>query len=85
MRECCELARDLDCPVVRILPAFIGYFWPIYWNQGYGNIAMHSRSLEVSKMEDYLAEWEAIREASPNPDASPRITASHWRCRGTLL
>lgn len=62
VRECCELARDLDCPVIRILPAFIGYFWPIYWNQGYGNIAIHSRSLEVSKMEDYLAEWEAIRE-----------------------
>jgi sugar phosphate isomerase/epimerase len=62
VKACCELAADVDCPVVRILPAFMGYFWPEHFNQGYGNIAMHTRSLEVSKMEDYLAEWEAVRE-----------------------
>ncbi|MBI9050901.1 MAG: sugar phosphate isomerase/epimerase [Anaerolineaceae bacterium] len=61
VKECCELAQDLDCPVVRILPAFIGYFWNEHWDQGYGNIAMHSRTLEVSKLEDYLVEWDSIR------------------------
>jgi sugar phosphate isomerase/epimerase len=61
VKACCELAQDLDCPVIRILPAFMGYFWPQYWDQGYGNIAMHSRSLEVSKLEDYIVEWEAVR------------------------
>lgn len=63
LRECCDLARDLDCPVVRILPAFIGYFWDEYWDQGYCNTAVHSRTLEVSTQDDYLKEWEFIRAA----------------------
>lgn len=63
VRECCELARDLDCPVVRILPAFIGYFWTEYSSMGYCNTAIHSRTLEVSTQDDYLKEWEFIRAA----------------------
>lgn len=61
VRSCCELARDLDCKVVRILPAFIGYFWQEYWDQGYCQTAMHSRTLEVSTQDDYLLEWESVR------------------------
>jgi sugar phosphate isomerase/epimerase len=61
VRSCCELACDLECPTVRILPAFIGYFWNEYWDKGYCNIAMHSRTLEVSTQDDYLLEWDAIR------------------------
>ena len=61
VRECCEMARDLECDVVRILAGFIGYFWHEYWDQGYGNTAMHSRSIEVSTEEDYLKEWEYVR------------------------
>jgi sugar phosphate isomerase/epimerase len=61
VRSCCELARDLDCQVVRILPAFIGYFWQEYWDQGYCQTAMHSRTLEVSTQDDYLREWESVR------------------------
>ena len=62
LKECCELARDLECPIVRILPAFIGYFWGPYFDQGYCQTAMQSRTMEVSKQEDYLWEWEAVRE-----------------------
>lgn len=61
VRSCCELARDLDCKVVRILPAFIGYFWHDYWDKGYCNTAMHSRTVEVSTQDDYLLEWDSVR------------------------
>jgi sugar phosphate isomerase/epimerase len=61
VRECCELARDLDCPIVRILAGFIGYFWHEHWDKGYGTTAMHSRSIEVSTQDDYLKEWEFVR------------------------
>ncbi|MGE5495060.1 MAG: sugar phosphate isomerase/epimerase family protein [Burkholderiales bacterium] len=61
VKECCEFAKDLEVPVIRILPAFIGYFYHEYWNMGYGNTAMHSRTLEVSQLKDYLVEWEAVR------------------------
>ncbi|HCS38323.1 MAG TPA: hypothetical protein DIW44_01905 [Anaerolineaceae bacterium] len=61
VRSCCELARDLDCPTVRILPAFIGYFWQQYWDQGYCQTAMHSRTYEVSTQDDYLLEWDSVR------------------------
>ncbi|KPL77334.1 hypothetical protein ADN00_09445 [Ornatilinea apprima] len=61
VRSCCELARDMDCKVVRILPAFIGYFWQDYWDKGYCQTAMHSRTLEVSTQDDYLREWESVR------------------------
>lgn len=61
VRACCELARDMDCRVVRILPAFIGYFWQEYWDKGYCETAMHSRTLEVSTQDDYLREWESVR------------------------
>jgi sugar phosphate isomerase/epimerase len=61
VRSCCELAADLDCKVVRILPAFIGYFWAPYWDQGYCNTAMHSRTVEVSTQDDYLLEWDSVR------------------------
>jgi sugar phosphate isomerase/epimerase len=61
VRSCCELARDMDCKVVRILPAFIGYFWQEYWDKGYCQTAMHSRTVEVSTQDDYLLEWESVR------------------------
>jgi sugar phosphate isomerase/epimerase len=61
VRSCCELARDLDCPTVRVLPAFIGYFWQQHWDQGYCQTAMHSRTLEVSTQDDYLLEWDSVR------------------------
>jgi sugar phosphate isomerase/epimerase len=61
VRSCCELARDLNCPTVRILPAFIGYFWAPYWDQGYCQTAMHSRTVEVSTQDDYLLEWDSVR------------------------
>jgi sugar phosphate isomerase/epimerase len=61
VRSCCELARDLDCKVVRILPAFIGYFWQEYWDKGYCQTAMHSRTVEVSTQDDYLLEWDSVR------------------------
>jgi sugar phosphate isomerase/epimerase len=61
VRSICELARDLDCPTVRILPAFIGYFWQPYWDQGYCQTAMHSRTVEVSTQDDYLLEWDSVR------------------------
>lgn len=62
VKECCELASDLECPVVRILPAFIGYFWDEYWDKGYCNTATQSRTIEVSKQEDYLKEWDYMRQ-----------------------
>jgi sugar phosphate isomerase/epimerase len=62
LRECCELAGDMKCPVVRILPAFIGYFWGEFYNQGYCQTAMLSRTLEVSTQDDYLREWESVRQ-----------------------
>jgi sugar phosphate isomerase/epimerase len=69
VRECCELAHDLGCPVVRILAAYTGYFWHLGWNLGGANTAMwNTRSIEVSREEDFLVEWEfakaGIREAA---------------------
>jgi sugar phosphate isomerase/epimerase len=61
VRSCIELAHDLGCSIVRILPAFIGYFWQEYWDKGYCQTAMHSRSLEVSTQDDYLLEWNSVR------------------------
>ena len=59
VKECCELAQDLGCPIVRILAGFVGYFWHIGWNLGYSNTAMwNARTIEVSKEEDFLIEWE---------------------------
>ena len=69
VKECCELAQDLGCPIVRILAGFVGYFWHIGWNLGYSNTAMwNARTIEVSKEEDFLIEWEfakaGIRECA---------------------
>jgi sugar phosphate isomerase/epimerase len=61
VRSCCELARDLNCKVIRILPAFIGYFWQEYWDKGYCQTAMHSRTVEVSTQDDYILEWDSVR------------------------
>jgi sugar phosphate isomerase/epimerase len=62
IRECCKLASDLEIKVIRIFAAFIGYFQPQEWSLGYGTPAMHSRSIEVSTSDDYLREWEFVRE-----------------------
>ena len=62
IRECCKLANDLGIKVIRIFAAFIGYFQPQEWVLGYGTPAMHSRSIEVSTSDDYLLEWEFVRE-----------------------
>ncbi len=63
VRQCCELARDLGCPVVRILAAYTGYFWHVGWNLGSSNTAMwKTRSIEVSREEDFLIEWEFARD-----------------------
>jgi sugar phosphate isomerase/epimerase len=62
VRECCQLANDLGIKVIRIFAAFIGYFQPQDWFLGYGTPAMHSRSIEVSTSDDYLREWEFVRE-----------------------
>lgn len=69
VKECCEFARDLGCPIVRILAGFAGYFWHVGWNLGYSNTAMwNARTIEVSKEEDFLVEWEfakaGIRECA---------------------
>jgi sugar phosphate isomerase/epimerase len=67
VRECCKLAQDLNCKIVRTFAAWIGYFMPEHWQQGYSNTAMHSRSLDVSTEDDYLRQWNharsGIREA----------------------
>jgi sugar phosphate isomerase/epimerase len=62
LKECCELAADMECLVVRILPAFIGYFWSEYSNLGYCQTALTARSMEVSKQEDYYLEWNHVRD-----------------------
>src|SRR5215469_3194419 len=62
VRECCKLANDLGIKVIRIFAAFIGYFQPQEWSFGYGTPAMHSRSIDVSTSDDYLREWEFVRE-----------------------
>lgn len=62
LKECCELAEDMECPTVRIMPAFIGYFWSKYSNQGYCQTALTERSMEVSKQEDYYMEWVHVRK-----------------------
>jgi sugar phosphate isomerase/epimerase len=61
LRSCCDLAQDLECKTVRVLPAFIGYFWQDHWDKGYCQTAVQSRTMEVSKQEDYLLEWESVR------------------------
>lgn len=63
VKECCELAQDLNCPIIRILAGFVGYFWHAGWEKGYGNTAMwNTRTIEVSKMEDFLIEWEFAKK-----------------------
>ena len=62
LKECCELAEDMECPTVRIMPAFIGYFWSEYSNLGYCQTALTARSMDVSKQEDYYREWNHVRE-----------------------
>lgn len=61
VRECCELAHDLDCKIVRILAGWVGYFMHPEWQLGYTNTAMHGRSIEVSTEDDFLSQWEFVR------------------------
>jgi sugar phosphate isomerase/epimerase len=63
VKECCELAHDVGCPVVRILAGFAGYFWHVGWNLGYSNTAMwNARTIEVSQEKDFLIEWEFAKQ-----------------------
>jgi sugar phosphate isomerase/epimerase len=62
VRECCKLASDVNCKIVRIFAAWLGYFAPEYGSQGYTAQAMHSRSFDVSTEDDYLRQWEHIRQ-----------------------
>jgi sugar phosphate isomerase/epimerase len=62
VRECCQLANDFGIKVIRIFAAFIGYFQPQESFLGYGTPAMHTRSIEVSTSDDYVREWEFVRE-----------------------
>jgi sugar phosphate isomerase/epimerase len=63
VKECCELARDVGCPVLRILAGFAGYFWHVGWNLGYSNTAMwNTRTIEVSQEKDFLIEWEFAKQ-----------------------
>jgi sugar phosphate isomerase/epimerase len=62
IRECCKLASDLHISTIRIFAGFLGYFLTGESSQGYGTPAMHSRSIEVSTSDDYLREWEFVRE-----------------------
>jgi sugar phosphate isomerase/epimerase len=61
IRECCKLAHDLNCKIVRIFAAWVGYFMLEHSGQGYSAPAMHSRSFDVSTEDDYLRQWEHIR------------------------
>jgi sugar phosphate isomerase/epimerase len=67
VKECCKLAADLNCGLVRILAGFVGYFMHEHWHLGYTNTAMHSRNVDVSTEDDYLRQWryarDGIREA----------------------
>ena len=84
VRSCCELARDLDCTTVRILPAFIGYFWQEYWDKGYCQTAMHSRTMEVSTQDDYLLEWDSVRAGIMKPARLRKNMALNWQFRDIL-
>ncbi len=69
VKECCQLAQDLGCPIVRIFAGFIGYFRYVGSDLGYGNTSMwNTRTIEVAKEEDVLIEWEfakaGIRECA---------------------
>lgn len=61
VKECCKLAQDLNCKIVRILAGWLGYFMQEHWQLGYSNTAMHSRSIDVSTEDDYLRQWEFAR------------------------
>jgi sugar phosphate isomerase/epimerase len=62
VRECCKLAHDLNCKVVRIFAAWVGYFMLEHSSQGYSAPAMHSRAFDVSTEDDYLRQWGHVRE-----------------------
>jgi sugar phosphate isomerase/epimerase len=61
VRECCQLARDLNVKVIRVFAGFLGYFMTQESAQGYGTPAMQSRSFDVSTSDDYLRQWEYVR------------------------
>jgi sugar phosphate isomerase/epimerase len=61
VRECCQLARDLNINVMRVFAGFLGYFMTEESAQGYGTPAMQSRSFDVSTSDDYLRQWEHVR------------------------
>ncbi len=75
VKDCCELARDVGCPIVRILAGFAGYFWHVGWNLGYSNTAMwNTRTIEVSQEKDFLTEWEFAKQGIAE---CARIAADH--------
>jgi len=74
VRECCKLANDLNCKVMRIFAAWIGYFMFEHAGQGYSNTAMHSRNLDVSTEDDYLRQWDHARKGIAE---AARIAGDH--------
>ncbi len=61
VRDCIDLARDMDMRIVRILAGFLGYFQNPYANGGYGNPAFESRSRRVSQNKDWVEAWHQVR------------------------
>jgi sugar phosphate isomerase/epimerase len=60
---CIDMAKDMGMKIVRILAAFFGYFRNPFGDKGYGGPAFGSRSIRVSRNEDWLEAWHQVREA----------------------
>jgi sugar phosphate isomerase/epimerase len=61
VRNCIDLASDMNMGIVRILAAFYGYFQNPFAREGYGAPAFESRSKRVSRNEDWLEAWHEVK------------------------
>lgn len=61
--SCIDFAVDLGSPIVRIMASLWGYFRNPYGEDGYGLPAFEARSRRVSRGEDFLDAWHAVRES----------------------
>lgn len=78
VRAAIDFAADLGCGIVRVLAAFWGYFQNPYASLGYGYPAFGSRSLRVSRNEDFLEAWHQTKRGL-------REVALYARERGVTL